>query len=316
VLTLEDVAFSGDPFEGARRIDADESADASSRLASLSTQAVDLNWETPEVAAPTVNLLPLPLQAAAIAQAAGEPEAASNYDLTAASQNPIANLISLPFQNNTTFGVGPWDRTQNVLNIQPVYPVPLSEDLLLVTRTIVPVVLQPDINGGNHIWGLGDINPSFFFVPLRDSNVTWGAGPTFLLPTATDTQTGTGKWGVGPAAVVVGNSPPWVFGGLLSQVWSFAGDSDRADVSVLTAQPFVNYNLPNGWYLVSAPLINVNWNAAGEKLTLPIGGGFGRVFNIGSQPVNASAQVYWNSIAPEGAGAVTLRFSLSLLFPR
>jgi hypothetical protein len=258
--------------------------------------------------------------AAAIAQAAAaDPSGDYNsddYNLAAASQNPIANLISLPFQNNTTFGVGPFERTQNVLNIQPVYPVPLNQDLLLVTRTIVPLVAQPDIGGGNHVWGLGDINPSFFFVPLTDSNVTWGAGPTLLLPTATDTQTGTGKWGVGPAGVVVVNSPPWVFGGLLSQVWSFAGDGDRADVSQLTAQPFVNYNLPNGWYLTSAPLITANWNASGEKLTLPIGGGFGRVFNLGRQPVNASTQVYWNAIAREGAGDVTLRFSLSLLFPQ
>jgi hypothetical protein len=316
LLPPENVAFSGQPIDVAHSIDPNQLATAPSLPNPFSYDAADLQGAVPEVAVGSVTLPPSSEAAGAIAQAEETYYTSDNYNLTAASQNPIANLIKLPFQNNTTLGVGPFDRTQNVLNIQPVYPVPLSEDVLLVTRTIVPLVAQPDIGGGNHVWGLGDINPSFFFVPLRDSNVTWGAGPTFLLPTATDTQTGTGKWGVGPAGIVAVNSPPWVFGGLLSQVWSFAGDGDRADVSQLTLQPYVNYNLPNGWYLTSAPLITANWNVSGEKWTLPIGGGFGRVFNLGSQPVNASAQVYWNAIAPEGAGDITLRFSLSLLFAR
>lgn len=258
--------------------------------------------------------LPLPTAPpVSVAQADAE---ASEGDLAAASQNPIADLISVPFQNNTNFGVGPFDRTQNVLNIQPVYPIDLSEDLLLVTRTIVPIVTQPDIDGGNHIWGLGDINPTFLLVPKTEGNLTWGVGPTFGLPTATDPQTGTGKWSVGPAGVFVVNSGPWVYGALASQFWSFAGDSDRPDVNQFVTQPFVNYNLPNGWYLVSSPIITANWNASAEKWTLPIGGGFGRVFNIGRQPVNAQTQFFWNAIAPEGAADFTLRFQLTLLFPQ
>lgn len=313
VLTIEGTAFAAESPELTERTAVDELVNVPSLDTALSTEAEDLSWVTPAVAIDEADLLPPTEPVEKLAQAE---DSGGGGDLAAASQNPIADLISVPFQNNTNFGVGPYDRTQNILNIQPVYPTPLSEDLLLVTRTIVPIVTQPDINGGNHIWGLGDINPTFFFVPVSESNVTWGVGPTFLLPTATDTQTGTGKWSVGPAGVVVANSGPWVFGGLLSQIWSIAGDGDRADVSQLIAQPFVNYNLPNGWYLSSSPLINVNWNADDEQLTLPIGGGFGRVFNIGRQPVNASAQVYWNAIAPEGAGDLSLRLSLALLFPQ
>jgi len=290
-LALEDISFSGGTFDEVQRTHANGSADTASQLVAFSTQAIDLRWDTFEITPPIEQSLPSPEAELEIAQIDEESDAYGDCELTSAAQNPIANLISLPFQNNTNFGVGPLDRTQNVLNIQPVYPVPLNEDLLLVTRIIVPVVTQPDINWGNHIWGLGDINPSFFFVHLGEGNVTWGAGPTFLLPT------------------------PWVFGGLLSQVWSVAGDSDRADLSVLTGQPFVNYNLPYGWYLTSSPLINVNWNASGEKLTLPIGRGFGRVFPTSHQPVNASAQVYWNEIAPERAGDLNVRFSFSLLLP-
>ena len=48
-------------------------------------------------------------------------------DLAKAAQNPVGALISLPFQNNTTFDVGPRERTQNVLNIQPVWPFSISK---------------------------------------------------------------------------------------------------------------------------------------------------------------------------------------------
>jgi hypothetical protein len=146
--------------------------------------------------------------------------------------------------------------------------------------------------------------------------MTWGLGPTFVLPTATDRQTGTGKWSMGPAGVLVVSSGPWVYGGLVSQVWSFAGDGSRADVSQFVLQPIVNYNLDDGWYIASSPIISANWNASGEKWTVPIGGGVGKIFNIGTQPVNTQVQFFWNAISPENAGDFTLRFQFQLLFPQ
>jgi len=245
-------------------------------------------------------------------------EAAMVTDLAAAAQNPIANLISLPFQNNTNFGVGPNnDRTQNVLNIQPVVPIPLSDDWLLVTRTILPFVAQPDFGSGGTVWGLGDLNPSFFVVPATQGNLTWGLGPTLVLPTATNRQTGTGKWSAGPAGVAVVNSGPWVYGGLMSQVWSFAGDGSRPDISQFLMQPFATRNFADGWYLTSSPIITANWNAAsGNQWTVPIGGGGGRLFNIGTQPINASLQVFWNAVRPSFGADFTLRAQVQMLFPR
>ncbi|WP_228006938.1 neuromedin U [Cyanobium sp. LEGE 06143] len=241
-------------------------------------------------------------------------------DLAKESQNPIASLISVPFQNNTTFGAGPsGEGTPNLLNIQPVIPVPLSEELLLVTRTIVPVVNQPaSATRQGSAFGLGDINPQFFFSPVSESKVTWGVGPTFDLPTATEDVLGQGKWSAGPAAVVVVSTGPMVCGAIANNVWSFAGDRDRESVNQLLVQPFLNYNLPKGWYLVSAPIITSNWEApAGEEpWTVPIGGGFGRVFAIGDQKVNASLQAYWNVVKPDAAGDWSLRAQVQLLFPR
>ncbi|HSM82629.1 MAG TPA: hypothetical protein VLS96_13135 [Nodosilinea sp.] len=277
----------------------------------LSTAASDLMplaVNPAEPSAPTLAQTP-PAEAA--------PSAESPGNLAAAAQNPIANLISVPFQNNTNFGVGPDNRTQNILNIQPVVPVPLSEDLLLVTRTILPIVLQPDAGGTGSIFGLGDLNPTFFFVPVTASNLTWGVGPTLVLPTATDRQTGSGKWSAGPAGVAVVSSGQWVYGGLASQIWSFAGDNSRPAVSQFVLQPFVNYNLPNGWYLTSSPVITANWNAAsGDQWTVPIGGGVGKLFRVGSQPLNASLQLYWNAVRPTNGADFSLRAQVQLLFPR
>jgi hypothetical protein len=257
---------------------------------------------------------------AAPAPGGGPSEAEKAAELAKEAQNPIANLISLPFQNNTNFGVGPQgQRTQNVLNIQPVIPVPLSKNLLLVTRTIVPVIYQPTSASGNEgEVGLGDINPSFFFVPRTKSNITWGVGPTFVLPTATQSFTGQGKWSAGPTGVVLVTTKRMVFGALANNVWSFAGSSDRQSVNQLLIQPFFNYNFSKGWYLTASPIITSNWEAANgvEKWTVPIGGGFGRVFAIGEQKVNASLQAFWNVVKPEGAGDWTLRAQFQFLFPR
>jgi len=243
---------------------------------------------------------------------------AEETSLAESAQNPIANLISVPFQNNANFGVGAWDRTQYIMNFQPVIPFDLNQDWLLVSRTILPVIYQPPltIESANR-FGIGDLNPQFFFVPKNDSKWTWGVGPVFLLPTATANSLGTGKWGIGPTAVVVYTSAPWVVGALANNIWSVAGDSDRRNVSQFLLQPFINYNLADGWYLVTAPIITANWMAdSSNQWTIPIGGGFGKLFRMGKQPVNASLQGFWYAEKPKGGPDWTIRAQFQLLFPK
>jgi hypothetical protein len=243
------------------------------------------------------------------------PQASATEGLAEQAQNPIANLISVPFQNNTTLGLGPdQDQTLNVLNIQPVVPFRLNDRLTLVTRTILPVVSQPALEGSNSN-GIGDLNPTFFLVPKLQGRWTVGFGPTLVLPTASREELGSGQWGMGPAAVAVYTRGPWVAGGLLNQIWSVPGDSDRRSLNQFLLQPFVNYNLANGWYLVSSPIITANWQASSDRWLVPVGGGVGRVFQVGSQPVNASLQAYANLAKPDLFGDVTIRAQIQLLFP-
>ncbi len=162
-------------------------------------------------------------------------------DLAKAVQNPVADLISVPLQNNTSYNIGPNERASNTLNIQPVIPVHLSERVLLISRIILPITYQPDLtNTGGGSSGFGDTNPTFFFSPAKPGKLIWGVGPAFILPTARQRSVGTGKWSAGPAAVALIQPDPWTIGVLASQVWSFAGPSDRSTVSLMTVQYFVN----------------------------------------------------------------------------
>jgi len=238
-------------------------------------------------------------------------------ELAKQAQNPVAHLISVPFQNNFNFGVGPDKDLQYVLNVQPVVPFKLTSEWNLVTRTIVPIVHQPELAPGvGRKTGLGDIQATFFLSPAKPGAVIWGVGPVVLMPTATDDIFGTGKLSLGLSAVGLTMQGPWVAGVLLSDLASVAGDSDRKDVHQMVIQPFVNYNLPKGWYLTTSPLATANWKASsGQKWTVPLGGGFGRVFHVGHQAMNAQLQAFGNAAHPDGAADWSLRFQLQLLFP-
>jgi len=239
-------------------------------------------------------------------------------ELAQKAQNPVSDLISLPFQNNMNFNVGPQDETQNILNIQPVAPISLTENWNLITRTIIPVIWQPEfVPGRGRTTGLGDINFTGFLSPAKPGKLIWGAGPVILFPSATDDMLGTGKWAAGPSAVFLLMNPPWVNGVLINNVWSFAGSDTRRDVNQMLIQLFVNDNLPNGWYLVSAPIITANWEADdGNRWTIPVGMGAGKVLRLGKLPLNCSAQGYYSLDKPVTGGDWTLRLQVQILLPK
>lgn len=253
--------------------------------------------------------------------------AQDSSDLAKAAQNPVAAMISLPFQNNTYFGVGPHGDTANVLNIQPVIPIGLGE-WNIISRTIAPIIYLPDLapgldaiandpQGSDGSFGLGDINQTFYFSPAAAGPVIWGVGPSLTVPTATDDSLGSEKWSAGPAAVALAMPGSWVVGSLVRQLWSFAGDSDRQDVNQTLIQPFVNYNFDGGWYAVSSPVVTANWEAdSDDTWTVPVGGGMGKIFHIGGQAMNAQAQAFYNVEHPEFGPDWSLRFQLQFLFPK
>ncbi|HZD32167.1 MAG TPA: neuromedin U [Candidatus Angelobacter sp.] len=259
--------------------------------------------------------------ATASAQVATPPanaEAAATEALAKATQNPVASLISVPIQNNSNFAYGPYDRTQDVLNIQPVIPAGISTNWMLITRIIQPIVWQPypDQNTGGE-YGLGDMNPTFFLSPKKPGKLIWGVGPTFIIPTATNDILGQGKFSLGPSVVVLTQPGHWTIGALANNVWSVAGSGTRPPVNQFLLQYFVNYNLKKGWYITSAPILTANWRAtSGNVWTVPFGGGVGRIMKLGFQPVNLSATFYGNAVYPSGTSSWSMRLQVAFLFPK
>ena len=244
-----------------------------------------------------------------------EPGENATAELARAVQNPIASMISLPFQNNTDFNFGPKEKTLNTTNIQPVIPFALNDNWNVVTRTIIPVVSQPEIiPGQNRETGLGDTTFSAFFAPKNPGKWIWGIGPIALLPTNTDDRLGADEWGAGATAVVLTMRGPWVVGSLVSNVWDINGDTD---INTFSWQYFVNYNMDNGWYLTTSPLVTANWEADSDnKWTVPVGGGIGKIFRIGKQPMNAQFQYFYNVEKPDLVGDWSIRMQLQFMFPK
>lgn len=238
----------------------------------------------------------------------------STDKLREAAQNPVANMISLPFQNNTNFNYGPYNKAQNVLNIQPVIPFKVTEDWNLITRWVTPVIAQPRVSPTEGAeFGLGNIQPSFFVSPANPGKIIWGVGPALWLPTASAKTLGVNKWGAGPSAVALTIHGPWVIGALVNNIW--AGTQGQR-VNQLLVQPFINYNLPHGWYLTTSPVITSNWLAqSGDRWTVPVGGGFGRLFKVDKLPINAQIQAFYNVVKPQDGPTWSLRFQIQALFP-
>jgi hypothetical protein len=241
---------------------------------------------------------------------------AGKHDLAKQSQNPIASLIVVPFENNVNFGIGPEDATDNVLNLKPVIPIGIG-DWNLINRPIVPIIYQEGrVPGQDDKFGLGDVNYQGFFTPANPGPILWGLGPSIVIPTHTSSRLGVDKWSAGPAAVTLVTPGKWVIGTLAQNVWSFAGDSDAPKVNQFLFQYFINYNIEDGWYLKTTPVITSDWEAdSGDKWTVPFGGGFGRLFKVGTQPIDISTQGFWNAEKPDGAADWTWQLQVKFLFP-
>jgi hypothetical protein len=241
----------------------------------------------------------------------------STGELAKATQNPLASMISLPFQNNTNFGIGPGDDTQNILNIQPVWPFALNDNWNFITRTIIPVISQPGVApGDSRTFGLGDTTFTGWLSPKNSGKWIWGAGGALIIPTSTDDDLGNGEWALGPSVVVLTMPGKWVIGSLFSNVWSINADTNE-DINFFTWQYFVNYNLKDGWYLVSAPIITADWEADSDNTwTIPFGGGVGKIFRIGKLPLNGQVSGYYNVEKPDFGADWQLRIQLQFLFPK
>jgi len=251
---------------------------------------------------------------ASFAQGAGS---ASAEDLAKQLANPVASLVSVPFQSNWEYQVGPEERTRFVMNFQPVMPFALNEDWNLIARVIVPVVSQPPlVAGGGTSFGMGDLVTSFFVSPARGSLI-WGVGPVALLPVSADPTLGSERWGAGPTAVVLKQLGPVTVGTLANHLWSYGGNADRNPVNATFLQPFFSYSARSGYTFSLNAEATGNWEApSGQRWTVPINVGVSKVTRLGARPISVQVGAGYYAERPQGAPRWKLRAALTLLFPR
>ena len=238
----------------------------------------------------------------------------SAEELSKAAANPLADLMSFPFQNNLNMNYGEYNRNVNILNIQPVIPLAGGK---LITRTIFPIVNIPDYSNesGKLSSGLADIVFTAFYVP-ESKGLMWGFGPVFELPTGGSIR-GTEKWSVGPSIVLMAQPGDWTVGALLNNAWSIAGNSDRGDVNHMMFNAFVVRQLGDGWYVNSAPIITADWTADSEdRWIVPLGGGGGKLVMLGGKlPLNLQTQLYYNVVRPDFGSEWQWRMQAQIMLP-
>ena len=247
------------------------------------------------------------------AQDTAVPQPASAEELAKKLANPIANLISVPLQSNWDVGIGAFNGSKMVFNVQPVIPITLSPKVNLITRWIIPIISQYDITGENTSQGgLGDAVITGFVSPSQ-SSLTWGIGPVFLVPTATDDLLGGGKFGIGPSVVALKQSGPWTFGALANHIISIAGNVTRKDISATFINPFAAYNWKYGAGLTLNAEYTRDWeNDLSVFIVQPI---FSGVTKFGSQTVSLAIGPRFH-FAPDNHPAYGIRAAITMVFPK
>ena len=230
--------------------------------------------------------------------------------------NPISDLFSVPFQFNWENGIGTPDQTRYILNIQPVMPFKLDDDVNMIVRIIAPIVSQPPIAGGVGASGVSDVLASFFLSPSKGS-ITWGIGPAVSVPSTSVPALGTEKWSAGPTGVVLKQQGGWTYGALVNQIWSFAGNPNRANVNQMFLQPFVAYTTQNLWTITGQSETTADWQVdTPNRWNVPINVLAAKLATFGTFPASYQFGGGYFVVKPDNGATWKVRAAITILLPK
>jgi len=252
-------------------------------------------------------------------------------DFVYKAQNPLSPVYSVPLKY--TYHGGAENGGVSIGSLQPIIPVSIGNWNLINQLSLNFIGTPGVVNGidelpnpfpGSGVAGLGDTNFTSLLSPANSETFSWGIGPTFVFPTDTlfsDTEDrrsrelGSGKFSVGPAVMFVTQPKPWSLGLSIKQIWSVLGNDSREEVSQMVLQPFMSYNLSDGWYLVSDMDMIANWNRDdNQQWTVPVGAGVGKLFTLGEHAINTRVEGYYNPIRPDQSPEWSANLTMQFLF--
>jgi hypothetical protein len=240
-------------------------------------------------------------------------------------KDPPRIVFTLPMEFD--FDHGAQNGNAVINRYLPLVVFPLGEEWQLVNLTLATIADapggvpgrpgNPEPAPGEQVLGLGDLtNAALLTPPTRSMNLVWGFGPAVTIPIATDDRLGSGKWSLGPAFRIAYRPGPWNLGAVVADLGSFAGDSERGDVHQLLVRGLIRRRFGDGWYFTHNPIITANWKASsGQRWLVPVGGGIGKRFELGSKSVALSIHYYANVVRPKGAPSGLFRVDIVLPIP-
>ena len=231
-------------------------------------------------------------------------------------QNPVADLISVQFQNNVNFGVGENNGMLYLLNFQPVIPLHITPEWNYIVRPVLPFISTSNVYGPGYVSGLGDLEIETFLSPSAPGpfGIIWGIGPTSILPTATQKKLGGDVMTLGPSGVALWQKNGWTVGSLVTQNWRVAGPGDY---NATYLQPFIAHTFKTATTIGVDSESSYNWISEGadQDWTISFNNTYSQVIKIGKIPVQIGVALQYYAQSPVPGQQWGFRVNITPMFP-